>query len=95
MINMIFFNFSISLTLPIIFCVSSNLEHRYKEIDNFYGNQSYYIYLIYVFVYLVLIKLDYNLIDKKFTYFVTLIIFSYVSFKFIDYIEKKLRDYFK
>lgn len=95
MINIIFFNFLIALALPIIFCVSSNLEYHYKKIDNFFGNQSYYIYLIHVFIYLFLIKLDINLIDKKFTYFVTLIIFSYVSFTFIDPIEKKLRDYVK
>ena len=95
MINIIIYCFFIACTLPIIFCVSSNLEHYFKGIDNFLGNQSYYVYLIHVFVYLVLMKLNINLFDKKFTYLVFLIIFSYACFMFIDPIAKKLRYYFK
>ena len=95
MIIIIFFNFFIALTLPIIFCVSSNLKNHLKEVDNFFGTQSYYIYLTHVFVYLFLLKLNINLFNEKLTYVVTLIIFSYFCFKLIDPFEKKLRNYFK
>lgn len=95
MIILIFFNLFIAFILPIIFSITSNFTGKYKNIDNFFGKQSYYVYLSHVFVYLVIIKLNIKFFNEKITYLIFLIIFSYIFYKLIDPVEKKLRSYSK
>lgn len=94
-INMVIYVFIISFLLPIFFCVSSNLQNNLKKIDIYSGHLSYYVYLTHVFVYLVLIKLNFYFLDTKILYFFTLLFFTFVCFIFIDPIEKKVRTYLK
>lgn len=81
--------------LPLIFCISSNLKLFFKKVDTLLGNLSYYVYLIHVFIYIVLIELEVFFFNEKFIYLTNLIPTSYIFFKLIDPIEKKIRNYFK
>ena len=93
--NLIFLNLVISCILPLIFCITINLNLQFRALDNLLGKLSYHIYLIHVFMYLTLLELKIILINPAFTYILFLIIFSYFSFKLANPIEQKLRYYFK